>query len=145
MSPTASVQDQPVNPQESIDRLFRDLRTGAAGLTDREAARRMLVFGPNELVKRAGREWPGQLVRQFTHPLALLLWLAATLAGVNGAPELALAIVFVIVINAAFAFLQERHAVRAVEALAAYLPAHAAAIRDGRSTSIDARNSCPAT
>jgi calcium-translocating P-type ATPase len=143
VSPTASVQNQPVNPQESIDRLFRDLRTGAAGLTEREAARRIQVFGPNELVRRAGREWPGQIVRQFTHPLALLLWLAATLAGVNGAPELALAIVFVIMINAAFAFLQERHAERAVEALAAYLPAHAAAIRDGRSTSIDARELVP--
>lgn len=93
MSPTASVQNHPVNPQESIDRLFRDLRTGAAGLTEREAARRTLVFGPNELVKRAGREWPGQVVRQFTHPLAMLLWVAAALAGVNGELELALAIV----------------------------------------------------
>jgi hypothetical protein len=25
------------------------------------------------------RRWPGELIRQFTHPLALLLWLAATL------------------------------------------------------------------
>lgn len=103
----------------------------------------MVVYGPNELAKRAGREWPGQIVRQLTHPLALLLWLAATLAGVNGAPELALAIVVVIVINAVFAFLQERHAVRAVEALAAYLPAHAAVIRDGRSTPTDARELVP--
>src|SRR5450631_2415891 len=111
-----------VDPQESIDRLLRDLRTRRSGLSDREAARRLVVFGPNELVRRKGRGWVGDLVAQLVHPLALLLWLAAGLAAVSGTTALAIAIVIVILINALFAFLQERHAEKAVEALAAYLP-----------------------
>src|SRR5450631_3585780 len=97
-----------VDPQESIDRLLRDLRTRRSGLSDREAARRLVVFGPNELVRRKGRGWVGDLVAQLVHPLALLLWLAAGLAAVSGTTALAIAIVIVILINALFAFLQER-------------------------------------
>jgi magnesium-transporting ATPase (P-type) len=42
------------------------------------------------------------------------------------------AIVAVILLNAAFALLQERQAERAVEALAAFPPGPIAALRDGR-------------
>ena len=63
-----------------------------------------------------------ELVAQLVHPLALLLWLAAGLAAGSGTTALAIAIVIVILINAFFAFLLERHAERAVEALAAYRP-----------------------
>ena len=111
-----------VDPQESIERLLRDLRTRRTGLSDREAARALVVFGPNELVRRGGRGWLRELVAQLVHPLALLLWLAAGLAAGSGTTALAIAIVIVILINAFFAFLQERHAERAVEALAAYRP-----------------------
>ena len=30
-----------------------------------------------ELLHRAGRRWPSELIRQFSHPLALSLWVAA--------------------------------------------------------------------
>lgn len=61
-------------------------------------------------------------MRQFTHPLALVLAVAAVLAWVSGSPTLAVAITAVIGLNAAFAFFQEVQAERAVEALAAFLP-----------------------
>jgi len=126
-----------------VSRLLRDLRTTADGLGSREAARRLLVHGPNELPrgKRAG--WAGQLLRQFTHPLALLLWLAAVLATVAGTPILSWAIVAVIVINAVVAFLQERQAQRAVEALGRYLPQQARALRDGAVETIPASELVP--
>ena len=56
------------------------------GLSDREAERRLLAYGPNELgaaVGAAGRD----LLDQFTHPLALLLWVAAALAVRAGSPS----------------------------------------------------------
>ena len=62
------------DPREPSTLLLRDLRTTPDGLSGREAARRLEAYGPNELVRRAGRDWPKQLLRQFTHPLALLLW-----------------------------------------------------------------------
>jgi len=51
------------DPLESLEKLFRDLRASAAGLSSREAARRLEVSGPNELVRRGGRRWPGELAR----------------------------------------------------------------------------------
>jgi P-type E1-E2 ATPase len=47
--------------------------------------------------------------------------------------------VAVVLLNAAFAFLQERQAERAVEALGRYLPPHATVLRDGRRTVLEAR------
>jgi calcium-translocating P-type ATPase len=132
-----------VDPQESIDRLLRDLRTRHTGLSQREAARRLVVFGPNELVRRRGRTWPRDLLAQLIHPLALLLWLAALLAQLSGTTALAVAIVVVIVINALFAFIQERHAERAVEALTEYLPLTVRALRDGTPRPVEVRELVP--
>jgi magnesium-transporting ATPase (P-type) len=127
-----------VDPEEALDRLLRDLRSSREGLTDREATRRLVSVGPNQLVRRRGRGWPWQLGRQLVHPLALLLWLAAGLAQVAGTTPLALAIVLVIWVNALFAFAQERHAEKAVEALSAYLPPQARVVRDGRTLQVEA-------
>ena len=95
------------NPQEPAEMLLRDLRAAPSGLSAREAKRRLVEFGPNELRRRGGSRWWHDLVRQFTHPLALLLWLAAVLALVGKLPILTVAIVAVIVLNALFAFAQE--------------------------------------
>jgi magnesium-transporting ATPase (P-type) len=89
------------------------------------------VSGPNELAHRGGRRWPGELARQFTHPLAVLLALAAVLAWVSGAPRLGIAIAAVILLNASLSFAQEIQAERAVEALAAFLPERTRVVRDG--------------
>ena len=133
-------RDQAVaDPLETLEELFRDLRASAAGLSGREAARRLEVSGPNELVRRGGRRWPGELARQFTHPLAMLLMVAAALAWASGTPRLAVAIAAVILLNASFSFAQELQAERAVEALAAFLPERARVVRDGSRQNIEAR------
>ena len=119
------------DPRATVQRVLRDLRASRTGLSDRDAARRLVAYGHNELTRHKGRGWPRQLIRQLVHPLALLLWLAALLSYFSGSATLALAIITVIVLNAGFAFLQERHAERAVEALSAYLPLQARVLRDG--------------
>ncbi|WP_457030771.1 cation-translocating P-type ATPase [Kitasatospora sp. P5_F3] len=126
------------DPREPLTLLFRDLRTSPQGLTEREAARRQAVYGPNALTRRGGRLWPRELAQQFTHPLALLLAFAAILAGVSGAPALAVAILAVIVLNALLAFVQERQAEQAVEALAGFLPEQATVVRAGRRREVEA-------
>ncbi|HEU5252048.1 MAG TPA: cation-transporting P-type ATPase [Solirubrobacterales bacterium] len=113
------------------------------GLSGREAERRLLRHGPNRLERRHGRRWPKQLARQFTHPLALLLWGAAALAALAGITPVAVAVVIVIVLNAAFAFAQEMQAERAVEALQSYIPQRARVVRDGEETEVDAADLVP--
>jgi magnesium-transporting ATPase (P-type) len=72
------------DPREPVSLLTRDLRCGTGGLSAREVQRRLVVYGPNELSRRGSRRWWRELAGQFTHPLALLLWLAAVLAVVAG-------------------------------------------------------------
>ncbi|HEY7101460.1 MAG TPA: cation-transporting P-type ATPase [Mycobacteriales bacterium] len=135
-----TVEDDPRLP---VELLLRDLRAAPDGLSGREAARRLAAYGPNELQRRQRRHWVRELLGQLVHPLALLLWLAAGLSLVAGTVALTAAIVVVILLNAAFAFLQEQQAERAVEALAAYLPARATVLRDGRRQSVEARELVP--
>jgi magnesium-transporting ATPase (P-type) len=134
---------RPIDPQEWIDLLARDLRVSLGGLSSREAERRLLGYGPNRLERRAGRRWPGQLARQFTHPLALLLWGAVALAAIAGITAVAIAILIVVLLNAAFAFAQEMQAERAVEALQGYLSQQARVLRDGREVQVDAAELVP--
>jgi calcium-translocating P-type ATPase len=68
---------------------------------------------------------------------------AAALALIGVSAVLAAAIVAVILLNALFAFVQERQAERAVEALESYLPQRATVRRDGRRSEIDARELVP--
>ncbi len=131
------------DPEETADLLLRDLRTAREGLSSTEARRRLLQYGPNALQRRGGRQWPKELARQFTHPLALLLWLAAGLLLIVGSNVVAAAVILIIVLNAAFSFAQELQAERAVEALAEYLPQRAKVERDGVVIEIDATQVVP--
>jgi magnesium-transporting ATPase (P-type) len=142
---TAQVASDPHDAAESVpdvgeplNVLLRDLGTSGDGLSEREAVRRLLAHGPNLLPQSAGRPWIRDVLTQLTHPLALLLWAAAALSLVASTPTLALAIVGVVLLNAAFALAQEHQAERAVEALSAYVPRHATVVRDGLARVIEA-------
>jgi magnesium-transporting ATPase (P-type) len=132
-----------LDPEERIDRLFRHLGTSRSGLSAREARRRLEQHGPNEIERRRGPSHVRDLARQFTHPLALLLWVAAALAAATGVVPLAAAIVGVIVLNAVFAFTQELQAERATEALREYLPPQARVRRGGEEVQVDATTLVP--
>lgn len=97
-----------LDPEEAASRLLRDLR-------------RLRQHRPNALRRQRKRRWPAELARQFTHPLALLLWLAAGLLLLVGSNIVAAAVVLIIGLNAAFSFVRELQAERAVEALAKFM------------------------
>ncbi|WP_327134846.1 cation transporting ATPase C-terminal domain-containing protein [Streptomyces sp. NBC_01343] len=74
------------DPLEPLPLLRRELHTGPSGLSAREAGRRLAVYGPNEVRRKARTSLGRELVRQLVHPLALLLWAAAAPAFVTGIP-----------------------------------------------------------
>ena len=135
--------DARFDPEERLDLILRHLGTGRAGLSEREARRRLEQHGPNTIERRQGPSHLRDLARQFTHPLALLLWVAAALAAATGIVALAAAIVAVIVLNAVFAFSQELQAERATEALREFLPPRARVRRGGEAVEVEAANLVP--
>ncbi|MGY1734971.1 cation-translocating P-type ATPase [Geodermatophilus sp. SYSU D00684] len=107
------------------------------GLSTGEAARRRPPGGNRLPVERPPSP-VRLLVGQMVHFFALLLWGAAVLALVGGMPQLAVAIVVVVVLNGVFAFVQEYRADRAAEALRDLVPHRVTVVRDGRRQEVDA-------
>ena len=126
-------------PQE----VYAALDSSPAGLTTAEAQERLRRYGPNVL--REVKETPliFKLLANFTYPMALLLWAASGLAFLAGLPELGIAILAVIFINAAFSFFQEYKAEKAVEALKELLPTYARVIRDNQEQRIPSEELVP--
>ncbi len=113
-------------------------RTTVRGLTREQAGERLRIDGPNVIPPPRRPSPVRRLVGGLTHFFALMLWVAAVLALLAGMPQLTIAVVAVIVLNAIFAFVQEARADRAAERLSAMLPARVTVIRDGVRTDIDA-------
>jgi magnesium-transporting ATPase (P-type) len=109
------------------------------GLTGAEARRRLDADGPNELPPPPSRSAIRRFADQLLHFFALMLWVAAALAVVADLPQLAIAIAIVIVLNAAFAFVQEHRADQAAARLRALLPRRVTVVRDGVRGQVDAR------
>src|SRR4030065_1699613 len=108
-------------PKEEV---LRSLVTSENGLTEEEAKKRFLEFGPNEIQEVKKKLLILRCISQFTHFLAILLWIAATLSFMSeylhpgeGMLTLGFAIIAVIFINAIFTFIQEYRAEKSLEAL----------------------------
>ena len=137
-------------PRLSVQEALERLGSGHTGLSVDEAYRRLERFGSNMLTAPSSYSPVRALIGQFTHFLAALLWMAALLAFAanlmrpgEGMATLGWAIVGVLVVNAAFAFVQEHKAERAVEALHRLLPDKAWVVRDGQSVEISRNNIVP--
>ncbi|MFF1385064.1 cation-translocating P-type ATPase [Arthrobacter sp. NPDC058288] len=104
----------------------------AAGLSSEEAALRLRKVGPNRLPQ--ARTVPGwrRLLAEMTHFFAIMLWCAAVLAYIAGMPQLAVAIVLVVVVNGVFAYIQQERAQHAASKLRELLPAMVSVRRDNR-------------
>lgn len=114
--------------------------TGAspAGLDECEARARLERFGPNRLAEVKGKPLAQKLLANFTHLMAILLWVGGLVAIVAGMPQLAVAVWLVVVINGLFSFWQEYKAEKATAALRRLLPLYARVLRAGRECKLPA-------
>lgn len=132
------------------EEVFQTLVTSETGITEEEAKKRFIEFGSNELKEVEKTSLFIKFLKQFTHFLAILLWIGAGLAILSeslhpgeGMLTLGLAIVGVIFINAIFTFIQEYKAEKAVEKLKLLLPFYVKVIREGKEKEIPAREIVP--
>ncbi len=108
------------------------------GLDADEVARRLERFGPNTLREAPRRSAWQVLVAQFRSLLVALLAVAALLSALFGQWVEALAVVVVLVLNAAIGFMTELRAVRSMEALRSLGRVHATVRRDGGLDTVEA-------
>jgi len=130
--------------------VLRSLVTAEGGLSAEEAQRRLSEFGPNEIQQARGKSLAARFFGQLSHFLAILLWVAAGLALLSeylnpgeGMLTLGLAIIAVILLNAAFTFIQEYRAERSLEELRKLLPFTVRVLRGGEELGIPAREVVP--
>ena len=125
-----------------IDDVFDRLGSGADGLTDAEAARRMDAIGPNAIRQRQVTAL-GVLLAQLRNPLLVLLLGAAAVSGLTGDPTDAVIIAVIVVLSVGLGFVNEYRSARAVAALHADIHYEALVRRDGRTSRVDVTTLVP--
>ena len=131
-----------------IDEVLGILETSRDGITDEEAAKRLEVYGPNELKEEKKKQWYHLVIEQFTSILVVILIISAVVSAYisiqAGEPMTdAGVILFIVVMNAVLGFVQEYRAEKAVEALKAMVSPHVLVRRGGREESIDSKDLVP--
>lgn len=116
--------------------VYSELETSKRGLSTEEAEKRLEKYGANQIEEIKKTPIIYEFLANLYQLLALLLWAASILAFISGTPQLGLAIIAVIIINAIFSFWQEYQAEKAIEALKRILPTTAKVIRDGKESEI---------
>jgi len=111
--------------------VYSYLGSSPSGLTAGQAAVRLESVGPNAISPVTRRRLLPKFASNFTHVMAILLWVGGAVAFAADLPQLGIAIWVVNVINGLFSFWQEYKAEKATEALLKLLPVTATVLRDG--------------
>jgi Ca2+-transporting ATPase len=141
-----------------IEELMRALKASEKGLSEEEAKRRLLEFGPNELVERK-RVTPFQIfLGQFKDVFVIMLliaivislmvaWYKTTIApGAEGSVDEyvdAITIGAIVVLNAVVGFVQEYRSEKAMEAMKKLTAPKARLLREGKEAIVPAREVVP--
>ncbi len=151
-SSAQSLGDPRVEPyRQPADEVLRALGTDARlGLSAAEARARLARYGRNELA--AEKPAPGwkKFLAQFHDALVILLLIATVISTAlwlyeraTPLPYEALAILAVVLLNAAMGYLQQARAEKALAALRQISAAHATVVRDGERRTIPAAELVP--
>ena len=124
--------------QLSIPEALAGLGSGADGLSQAEALRRLRQCGPNQFGKLRRQPALLRLLREFVQFFSVILWVAAALAFLaewyepgQGMARIGYALIVVILVSGVFSFWQEHRVERTLAALQKLLPPTARALRDG--------------
>jgi Ca2+-transporting ATPase len=113
------------------------------GLQQVDADEKLVIHGPNELVREKKKPLWLKFLNQFSDFMILVLLGAAVLAGLVGDVADTLIILLIVVVNAIIGFVQEYKAENAVEALRNMSAPFATVLRDGNIKIIAAKDLVP--
>lgn len=133
------------NAKESIFKLpvsevYEALGTRPGGLAQTEAEEKQKEQGKNLIEEKKKKSSLLIFLGNFTHLMAILLWIGGAVAIFADMPQLGIAIFMVNIINGVFSFWQEHRAGKATDALRNMLPSYSRVIRDGEEQKILAQD-----
>ncbi|MFX0077078.1 MAG: cation-translocating P-type ATPase [Candidatus Hermodarchaeota archaeon] len=143
-----------INVEEVIKKLATSIETG---LTEKEALKRIEIYGKNEIIKEKGKTALQIFIGQFKDFLVYLLFLAIAISIIIGLYEAsrpgaepwsteytdAIVIAAILIINAILGFYQEYSAEKSLESLMKMAPHFARVRREGKVEQIGAENLVP--
>lgn len=129
--------------QKSEDGVFEELKTSHQGLSSEEVQKRLEQYGSNELTEKKKKTPFMMFLDQFKDFMILVLIGAAIISGFIGEMSDTIAIIIIIVLNAAIGFMQEYRAEKAMAALKKMAAASATVIREGLPATLPAAELVP--
>jgi Ca2+-transporting ATPase len=129
-----------LNADTVLERLQVDVDRGLSTL---DAQRRLIQYGPNELIERSARSPWRILWDQLAATMVVVLLAAAVISLALRDYRDAIAILAIVVLNAAFGFLQEYRAEKAIAALKKLAAPNAKVRRNSQLQQIPARDLVP--
>ena len=129
--------------QKSVEEALAELKSGRSGIAADEARARRATYGPNELVAKKKKSMLLMFLEQFKDFMILVLIAAAVVSGIIGEPSDTIAIIVILVLNAALGFSQEYRAEKAMAALKKMAAATAAVLRSGERVILPATEIVP--
>jgi Ca2+-transporting ATPase len=126
-----------------IGELRQALGAGEPGLSEAQAADRLLEHGPNELEGKRKRTVLGLFLAQFKDLMILVLLTAAVVAGAVGDITDTIIILAIVLVNAVIGVVQEFRAEKALEALRHMAAPQATVRRGGQMRTVPARELVP--
>jgi Ca2+-transporting ATPase len=127
----------------TADEVLEHLKVRENGLSESEATERMAHYGPNQLTEATRPGFLHLLWEQFNNFIVILLIVAALISAFLGEWIDASAILAIVVLNAILGIIQERRAEEALAALQKLAAPEAHIMRDGKRTTVPARELVP--
>jgi Ca2+-transporting ATPase len=127
----------------SVEHAIAHLATAPLGLSSGEAARRVQVYGPNELTSLTRESAWRTLAAQFKNALIVILLCATVISGFLGHTLEAVVITVIVLFAVLLGFVQEYRASRALDALRQMAAPSARVLRDGQEQVVPARDLVP--
>lgn len=119
------------------------VKAAASGLSDREAAKKLLEHGPNLLSGKKKISLLKLLLSQFTDIMVIILMISTAISAFMGEMTEAVTIIAIVILNAVLGFVQEFRTEKTMEALKSLAAPAARVIRNGMQVSVPAEQIVP--
>ena len=124
--------------KKETEEVLQELHTSENGLDNNEVQKRKEKYGRNELPKKKRETVWHIFFNEFKDPIVILLMVAILASFIVGEVMDAVAILFIVLLDACMGTYQENKANKTAEALANLVKTKVAVIRNGKTNSVDA-------